>query len=65
MHGKFEFMELPNDILILFSFINTKLRDEYPSLDELCASLDINRSELEERLRTEGFEYDARLNKFR
>ena len=65
MHGKFEIMELPNDILILFSFINTKLRDEYPSLDELCASLDINRSELEERLRTEGFEYDARLNKFR
>ncbi len=65
MHGKFEFMELPNDILILFSFINTKLRDEYPSLDELCASLDINRSELEERLRTEGFVYDARLNKFR
>lgn len=64
MHGKFELMELPNDILILFSFINTKLRDEYPSLDELCASLDIDRSELEERLRAEGFEYDARLNKF-
>ena len=29
---------LPQDPAMLFSFINMKLRDEYPSLDELCAS---------------------------
>ena len=29
-------MELPNDPMMLFSFINTKLRDNYSSLDELC-----------------------------
>ena len=30
---------IPEDPVILLSFVNTKLRDEYPSLDELCASL--------------------------
>ena len=30
---------LPKDPMMLMSFINMKLRDEYPSLDELCASL--------------------------
>ena len=41
---------LPQDPAMLFSFINMKLRDEYPSLDELCASLDIDRKLLEEKL---------------
>ena len=31
---------LPKDPVILLSFVNTKLRDEYESLDELCAALD-------------------------
>ena len=30
---------LPKDPFILFSVINTKLRDFYPSLDALCADL--------------------------
>ena len=30
-------MELPKDPMMLFSFINMKLRDYYPSLDALCA----------------------------
>ena len=29
-------MELPQDPNMLFSFINMKLRDFYPSLDALC-----------------------------
>ena len=39
---------IPEDPVILLSFVNTKLRDEYPSLDELCASPEIctNMSEL-------------------
>ena len=31
-------MELPKDPMMLFSFINMKLRDFYPSLDALCRS---------------------------
>ena len=29
-------MTLPEDPMMLFSFINMKLRDNYSSLDELC-----------------------------
>ena len=32
-------MELPKDPMMLFSFINMKLRDYYPSLDALCADM--------------------------
>ena len=32
-------MDIPKDPVILLSFINTKLRDFYPSLEELCKSL--------------------------
>lgn len=56
--------QLPKDINMLFSFINTKLRDEYASLDELCAALDIDKEWLLKQLATRGFEYNAELNKF-
>lgn len=55
---------IPEDPIILFGFINMKLRDEYSSLDELCLSLDIDRKELEEKLASAGFEYSAENNKF-
>ena len=32
-------MSLPNDPMMLFSFINMKLRDNYSSLDDLCRDL--------------------------
>ena len=55
---------LPQDPYILLSFINTKLRDEYSSLDELCSALDLNREELEERLGTVDFHYNKEKNQF-
>ena len=57
-------MELPKDPMMLFSAVNMYLRDRYESLDELCSDLDIDRKELEEKLRTVGFEYSAEHNKF-
>ena len=36
-------MELPKDPMMLFSFINTKLRDCYSSLDELCDDMNVNK----------------------
>ncbi len=50
---------------MLLSVINTKLRDEYPSLDELCESLDIDRGELEVKLKSVGFEYIPAQNQFK
>ena len=55
---------IPSDPMMLLSFINMKLRDQYDSIDELCASMDIDRSELESRLAEAGFEYNPQQNKF-
>lgn len=57
-------MELPNDPAMLLSLINMKLRDYYPSLDQLCEDMNINQSYLIEKLREAGYEYNKELNKF-
>lgn len=57
-------MELPKDPMMLFSFINMKLRDFYPSLDALCTDLDVSKDDIVKTLKDAGFEYNARLNKF-
>lgn len=57
-------MELPQDPFMLMSAVNMYLRDRYESLDELCADLGVERSALEEKLRSAGFEYSAEHNKF-
>ncbi|MBR5892540.1 MAG: DUF4250 domain-containing protein [Bacteroidaceae bacterium] len=56
--------DIPQDAMMLMSFVNMKLRDEYPSLDELCASMDIDRRWLEGKLAAVGFEYSEENNKF-
>ena len=55
---------LPKDPMILFSYINMKLRDQYPSLDELCRAEDIDHKWLVEQLGAVEFEYSAEHNKF-
>ena len=55
---------LPTDITILFSYINTKLRDNYSSLDTLCEDMNIDKEWLLSRLAEGGFEYNEELNKF-
>lgn len=56
---------LPKDPFILLSYINTKLRDDYENLDELCMRMDVNRSEIENKLEKAGFSYDKVLNQFK
>lgn len=53
-----------SDPYILLSSVNMKLRDSYDSLDELCASLDIDRKELEEKLGAIGYTYNPATNSF-
>ncbi|MGM9833316.1 MAG: DUF4250 domain-containing protein [Candidatus Limisoma sp.] len=55
---------LPKDPIMLFSVINTYLRDKYDSLDALCDDLAIDKTELTRTLKLAGFEYNAALNKF-
>ena len=56
---------LPQDPYILLSFINTKLRDEYPSLSALCDALDADQRELTEKLAGAGYAYDPAANQFK
>lgn len=55
---------LPNDPIMLFSFLNTQLRDNYSSLDELCASFGVSKEEIVDKLEKVNYVYDEALNKF-
>lgn len=55
---------IPKDPMILLSYINTKLRDDYNNLDLLCDDLNINKTELTEKLSSIDYVYDESLNKF-
>ena len=50
---------------MLMSVLNTKLRDEYDSLETLCDDLELDRAELIGRLHESGFDYDPERNQFR
>ena len=54
---------LPNDPMMLFSAVNMLLRDEYKSLDELCDDMNVDRADIEARLKAVGFEYSPEYNK--
>ncbi len=56
---------IPNDPVILLSFVNMKLRDEYSDLSELCVALDVSRTDLEERLAAIGYRYSEKNNQFK
>ena len=56
--------KLPQDPFMLFSYVNTQLRDVYSSLDEFCKATDVDRDWLEKNLKDAGFEYSEELNKF-
>jgi hypothetical protein len=55
---------LPQDPVILLSFVNTKLRDEYASLSALCDDLQADQAAVADALHAIGYEYDPKLNKF-
>ena len=57
-------MNIPEDPMILFSFVNTKLRDDYASLDAFCEDMNVERQTIEDILKTAGFEYSEEYNKF-
>lgn len=58
-------MTLPNDIFMLLSVINTKLRDIYSNLDSLCDDLNLNKDELILKLKSIDYEYKADINQFK
>ena len=55
---------LPQDPMVLFSFVNMKLRDDYSSLEAMCDDMGIDKNFLIEKLKAAGFEYNEAQNKF-
>ena len=49
---------------MLYSFINMKLRDFYPSLDALCEDMNVDKEHIIRKLKAVGLEYSAERNRF-
>ena len=58
-------MSLPKDPMILLSFVNTKLRDEFTYLEEFCKEEDISIESLKEQLESIGFQYNETVRQFK
>lgn len=57
-------MDLPKDPMLLLSVVNTKLRDQYASLDALCEDMQADREALEAKLQNIDYTYDGNTNQF-
>ena len=55
---------IPNDPVMLLSYINTQLRDFYPNLEEFCKAQNVNADAVITKLRMIDYEYDEKMNKF-
>lgn len=58
-------MALPKDPVMLLSFVNTQLRDNYSGLKELAAAYDIDEKELCDKLAQIDYKYDETVNQFK
>ena len=55
---------IPKDPVMLMSFLNTQLRDNFDSLDELCAVYDLDKAEISRKLDAIDYHYDSTRNQF-
>lgn len=60
-------MNIPKDPIMLMSFLNTHLRDEFSSFEELTKAYIIDdalRKEIETKLEGAGYRYNSEKNQF-
>ena len=55
---------MPTDTVMLLSFVNTQLRDNYNTLEELCKSYMVSEEEITNKLKTINYEYNSEKNQF-
>ena len=55
---------IPNDPAILLSFVNTKLRDFYSNLDDMCDDMELERKTIEDKLSLIGYKYSEERYQF-
>ena len=57
-------MTLPKDAVMLLSYINTQLRDNYSSLEDLCQDKDLDPQEITDKLAGINYAYDPQKKQF-
>jgi hypothetical protein len=57
-------MNMPKDPVMLLGFVNTQLRDNYPTLDELAAAYMVDAKDITDKLALINYEYDEKKNQF-
>ncbi len=55
---------LPKDPVMMRSVVNTKMRDYYHTLDDLCEDMGVEKEEIINKLREIGYEYDEGTRQF-
>lgn len=55
---------IPNDPVMLLSYVNTQLRDYYSSLDALCEDKGIGKEELVAKMKSIEYVYEVDRNQF-
>ena len=55
---------IPNDPVMLLSYVNTQLRDCYSSLDSFCEDKGIEKEELVEKMKSIEYVYEVDRNQF-
>lgn len=56
---------LPKDPVMLMSFVNMKLRDEYMTLEDFCNSYSLDKSKLKAEMENAGFTWMPGIRQFR
>ncbi len=56
---------MPKDPVMLMSFVNMKMRDEFRTLEDFCAFYGIKESELKSKMEAAGFEWMPGIRQFR
>ena len=55
---------LPNYPMLCLSVVNTRLRDHYANLEDLCEDLAVDKDTLITKLGTIDYVYDESINQF-
>lgn len=55
---------IPKDPVMLLSYVNLKLRDYYESLEAMCEDIQVNKEELEKKLKKINYAYNKEQNQF-
>ncbi len=55
---------MPNDPIMLLSFVNTQLRDNYADIEELCSAYGVKSEDIIARLGAVDYHYSRKNNQF-